>query len=532
MKIFARLIQTLDQTTKTNVKVAALETYFRQASDEDRIWALALLSGRAGKRQVSSKLLRTWAGEAASLPPWLFEESYHVVGDLAETIALLLHEKPAEASDTLNVWMQKIKSFGSMTDIEMKDEVLNAWKSFDMNECFVFNKLITGNFRIGVSQQLVIKALASLLETDANAIAHRLMGNWNPETVTFQELLLSENQGDGHSRPYPFFLAHPVEDVGLLGDPEKWQAEWKWDGIRGQIVKRNNSIFIWSRGEELVTDKFPEVADLQSLLPEGTVLDGELLSYQNGQVLPFNVLQTRIGRKNISAKILQTAPVVLLAYDVLEYNGEDIRNTPLWARRKIVEKLVMEINSPVLLTSSLLEFSSWEQLAEIRTHSRANYTEGIMLKEKESVYGTGRKRGPWWKWKIDPLTIDAVLLYAQRGHGRRANMYTDYTFAVWDQEVLVPFAKAYSGLTDKELGEIDHFIKKNTLDKFGPVRSVVPELVFEIAFEGINASQRHKCGVALRFPRIYKWRRDKKKEEANTLENLKELLELYGNKTR
>lgn len=532
MKSFARLIQTLDQTTKTNAKVAALESYFRSALEEDRIWALALLSGRTGKRQVASKLLRTWAGEEAALPAWLFEESYHIVGDLAETIALLLHEKPVEDSESLCVWMQKIKTLSTLSEVDKKAVVVNAWSNFDTNECFVFNKLITGNFRIGVSQQLVMKALASILETDTNAIAHRLMGNWNPETTTFQELLLSENQGDDHSRPYPFFLAHPVEDVLQLGSPENWQAEWKWDGIRGQIVKRDNSIFIWSRGEELVTDKFPELAALQAALPDGTVLDGEILSYEKGRVLPFNVLQTRIGRKLLSPKILSTAPVVIIAYDLLEYKGDDIRQKSLLQRRALLEKVVAEINSPVLMISTLLEFSSWEELAAIRDQSRANYTEGIMLKEKTAAYGTGRKRGPWWKWKIDALTIDAVLLYAQRGHGRRANMYTDYTFAVWDKEVLVPFTKAYSGLTDKELNEVDHFIKKNTLDKFGPVRSVVPELVFEIAFEGINASQRHKCGVALRFPRIFRWRRDKKKEEANTLDNLKELLALYGNKTR
>ncbi len=531
MENFARLINTLDQTNKTNAKVDALENYFRIANEPDRVWALALLSGRRPKKQVSSTQLRVWAGEVAQLPAWLFEESYHIVGDLAETIALLLPKNTTGTTWTLSEWMQKIKLLGISTDEERAVIIKNAWSGLSNYECFVFNKLITGSFRIGVSQQLVMKALSHLLSTDANSIAHRLMGSWDPETITFHDLLVSENKGDDYSRPYPFFLAHPVEEpTENLGAPDAWQAEWKWDGIRGQLIKRDSSLFVWSRGEELVTEKFPEFMILNQLLPDGTVIDGEILTFRDGQALPFNLLQTRIGRKNVSPKVLKDAPVVLLAYDLLEEAGVDIRTVPMEERRRKLEVLIENVNCPVLVLSDVIQFDSWEALAGIRNQSRSNNTEGIMLKKKDSEYGTGRKRGNWWKWKIDALTIDAVLIYAQRGHGRRANMYTDYTFAVWDKDVLVPFTKAYSGLTDAELNEVDNFVKKHTLDKFGPVRSVTPQLVFEIAFEGINPSSRHKCGVALRFARIFRWRRDKNIDEANTLDNLKELLKLYGGK--
>ena len=373
-----------------------------------------------------------------------------------------------------------------------------------------------------------MKALANYLERDENVMAHRLMGNWDTETITFDELLREENAEDDASKPYPFYLAYQVEgEVSDLGNPTEWQAEWKWDGIRGQLIVRNDELFVWSRGEELVTDKYPEYAPLAYALPNGTVIDGEILAYANGQPLNFNVLQTRIGRKSVGKKLLAEAPVVIMAYDLLEYEGKDIRQKPLKERRKLLEKLVENCPEDVLKISPTIAFSSWEELTQIRTTSRDQRAEGVMIKHKNSDYKVGRKRGDWWKWKVDPLTIDAVMIYAMRGHGRRANLYTDYTFAVWNDEELVPFTKAYSGLTDAEFRRVDAFVKKNTIDRFGPVRSVKPELVFEIAFEGIAASSRHKSGIALRFPRMKRWREDKPANEANSLDDLKELLKHY-----
>ncbi len=406
----------------------------------------------------------------------------------------------------------------------------------DTQERFVFNKLLTGSFRVGVSQNLVIKALADITKLDAATLTHRIMGNWMPETYTYEQLVQEQGASDDISRPYPFFLAYPIQETSekqksagdlksALGHADEWQAEWKWDGIRAQLIKRDGKIFIWSRGEDLATDKFPELHPFLNALPDGTVIDGEILGFQNGQPMPFNILQTRIGRKNLSKKILEESPVALIAYDCLEYDGQDIRNKTQSERRVLLAALQAETDFPeIFRISALINFSSWDELAETRQQSRAMIAEGIMLKRKSATYQVGRKRGDWWKWKIDPLSVDAVMIYAQKGHGRRADLYTDYTFAVWDGDKLVPFAKAYSGLTDAEINKVDYFVKRNTLEKFGPVRTVKPELVFEIGFEGINKSSRHKSGIALRFPRILRWRQDKPKEEADTLDNLKALL--------
>jgi len=377
---------------------------------------------------------------------------------------------------------------------------------------------------------LVIKALAEVHELDANLITHQLMGNWNPETSTIQSLLL-EAEGTDISRPYPFFLAYPIEE-GMEEEmnPNEWQAEYKWDGIRGQIIKREGQLFVWSRGEELVTEKYPEYKNLLEKLPEGTVLDGEIICWQDEKALSFNVLQTRIGRKAITAKTLKESPVAFMAYDVIEFGGQDIREMALNERRAILEGIVKEAGlDKLLMISEVVEFEGVQDLIVARERARTFLAEGLMLKRKTSPYRTGRKKGDWWKWKVAPMSIDAVMIYAQKGHGRLANLYTDFTFAVWNGDnALVPFTKAYSGLTDKELVEVDAFVKKNTLEKFGPVRSVKAELVMEIAFEGIQASTRHKSGIALRFPRIARWRQDKPAEEANTLTDLQILLKNYG----
>ncbi len=408
-------------------------------------------------------------------------------------------------------------------------------------ERFVFNKLITGGFRIGVSQKMMVNALAKTVNLDASVIAHRISGNWDPTTTRFTDLLSEHTITVDFSKPYPFYLAYALDDVITLGEPQQWQAEWKWDGIRGQIIKRNNELFVWSRGEELITDKFPEYHILKDKLPDGIVLDGEIIPYADykaifnseglrGVPLSFALLQTRIGRKNVTKKQLTEAPIAFFAYDLLELNGEDWRVKELAFRRQELEIIVHLVNHPTLQLSPVIAFNSWDELTDIRHNARNIGAEGLMLKKKSSIYQAGRKVGDWWKWKIDPLVIDAVMIYAQKGHGRRSNLYTDYTFAVKNGDKLVSFAKAYSGLTDKEFAEVDAFVKRNSIEKFGPVRTVKPALVFEIAFEGIATSNRHKSGVALRFPRINRWRKDKNPDEINTLDDLKQLLLVYGNK--
>jgi DNA ligase-1 len=536
MKAFAQLFLSLDETNKTNDKVKVLKEYFTTVPDTDKMHMLALFTGRKPRRQINSTLVRNWAIEASNIPAWLFEESYHVVGDLAETMALLMPESNQSSSKTLTEWIAEINALGDKTEEQKKEWLIGSWAMLDSQERFVFNKLLTGSFRVGVSQSLVVKALADISGLEAAVLTHRIMGSWMPETLQYTQLMEEQDEAANISRPYPFFLAYPIQEtserqktpdeVGAsLGNATDWQAEWKWDGIRAQMIKRDGRIFIWSRGEDLATEKFPELHPFLNALPDGTVIDGEILSFQNGLPMPFNVLQTRIGRKNLSKKILEESPVAVIAYDCLEYKGEDIRPKTQSERRVILEILQAATPFPELFRiSDLIKFDSWVELGTIRQQSRAMIAEGVMLKRKSATYQVGRRRGDWWKWKIDPLSVDAVMIYAQKGHGRRADLYTDYTFAVWDGDKLVPFAKAYSGLTDAEINKVDYFVKRNTIEKFGPVRTVKPELVFEIGFEGINRSTRHKSGIALRFPRILRWRHDKPKEEADTLESLKALL--------
>lgn len=521
----------LDRTNKTNAKVELMKNYFLSAPDDDKLWALTLFTGRRPSFKVNRTMVKEWAAAEANIPMWLFQESYQSVGDLGETISLILPRTQATASDkSLTEWFYYLNLLPGMTDEEKHDHILQAWSQLSQHETFVFNKLLMGSFRIGVSQTLVVRALAEATSTDPSVVAHRVMGNWDPSSTNFKNLILDEGENDNASRPYPFFLAYPIEgDVSSLGNPEDWMVEWKWDGIRSQIIYRNNELFIWTRGEELSTEKFPELHFLASVLLDGTVLDGEIVSYYDGRPMPFNVLQTRIGRKNLSKKVLEEAPVAFLAYDILEVNGTDARSMTQFQRRTELERLYQNIpKQSVFNLSPLVEFTSWEDLHTLHPTSRENIAEGFMIKRKSGTYQVGRKKGDWWKWKIDPLSVDAVLIYAQKGSGRRAELFTDYTFAVWgDDGKLIPFAKAYSGLTDAEIGQVDYFIKRNVIEKFGPVRTVKPELVFEIGFEGINESSRHKSGIAVRFPRILRWRKDKKAAEADTLENLKGILDVY-----
>lgn len=532
MKNFANLIKTLDSSNKTTNKVDALTGYFKNASPEDKVWTIAVLSHRRPPRPVNTKLLRLWANELANIPMWLFEESYHIVGDLAETIALIIPTTKEHSDKSLTEFLQEIIALKKKTDEEKRAYLHENWLALNYYERFVFTKLITGSFRIGVSQKLMTRALSKAENVDEDALAYKLMGNWDPNKVTFQELILDEKSSDYLSKPYPFYLAYPIEGlVSNLGVPEDWSIEHKWDGIRSQTIIRENEVFVWSRGEELVTDKYPEFHSFVGIIPNGTVIDAEILAFQNGEIGTFNDLQTRIGRKTTSAALLKSNPVVLKAYDLLEWEGKDIRNLPFSTRRNLLENLFENLkdkNVPFYLSERQL-MHSWEDVATERMRARAMKSEGLMIKHKNSTYQVGRKKGDWWKWKLEPLAIDAVLTYAMRGSGRRSNLFTDYTFALWQnnengERELVTFAKAYSGLTDAEFRKVDDFIKKNTIDKFGPVRSVTPVLVFEIGFEGISISKRHKSGIATRFPRILRWRLDKKIEDANTIEDLKSMI--------
>lgn len=554
MKAFAALYRELDATTSSLAKQAALQRYLRTAAPEDSAWAVYFLAGGKPRQLVPTKLLRLLAQEAAGLPEWLFDESYEAVGDLAETIALLL-PPPTETHELgLAAWItQRLLPLRKLSPEELVAALRAQWPQLALEERLVYFKLITGSFRVGVSRLQVTQALAAVGALDPKRVAQRLMGythiGGQPSAADYAGLIAPENSGEldqnTSGQPYPFFLAHPFnlpleQFDAVLGPPSDWIVEWKWDGIRAQLVKRAGVVSLWSRGEELVTDRFPELALMGEALPDGTVLDGEIVVWRKdetspegeGRVQPFAELQRRIGRKTLGPKLLREIPVVLLGYDLLEWEGQDMRAQPQQARRALLDALIPQLRHPQLLASPLLKGADWADLARQREAARAMGVEGMMLKQRHAHYGVGRTKdvGTWWKWKIDPLSVDAVLIYAQRGHGRRASLYSDYTFAVWDgppdapERKLVPFAKAYSGLTDVEMGRVDAVIRKTTIESFGPVRSVKPTLVFELGFEGIARSPRHKSGIAVRFPRMLRWREDKPVEEADTLETLEALL--------
>jgi len=533
MRHFAQLFIVLDQTTQADAKVAALAQYFALVEPEDKLWAVAILSHQRPKRTVNTTLLRSWGAEVSELPDWLFEQTYQMLGDLAETIANILPTPIINNQQSLTYWIRYIQALSALEEADRKTKVIAAWEQLSPPERFVFNKFITGGFRIGLAQKLMVQALSKHTQVEENILAHRLMGNWTPETTTFQQLILEVKPNEHISKPYPFYLANALEKTPeSLGDLSDWQIERKWDGIRGQIIVRKEECFVWSREEELISAKFPEFHPLTKHLPDGTVLDGEIMPFKDGQILPFHLLQTRIGRKNITKTILQKIPAVLIAYDLLEYHGQDIRDRPLRERRQLLEKLLHENPAAdTLLISDLVEVPTWNDLKTEREKSRAHQSEGLILKRKSSPYQADRQESDWWKWKVAPLCIDAVLIYAQKGQGQGASLFSNFTFAVWDEERLVPFTKAAAGLSKLEINEITAWVSKNIVERFGPVRSVTPHHVFEITFEGIQKSSRHKSGVALRSPRINRWYKDKPKEAANTLADLQQLLGVYGNTT-
>ncbi|NDP64604.1 ATP-dependent DNA ligase [Polaromonas sp.] len=554
MKAFAALYRELDATTSSLAKQAALRRYLQDAAPADAAWAVYFLAGGKPRQLVATKVLRQLAQDAAGLPEWLFDESYDSVGDLAETMALLLPPPTGSHDIGLATWIeQHLLPLRKTAPDDLPDLLRQQWSQLALDERLVYFKLITGGFRVGVSRLQVTQALAAVAGVDAKRVAQRLMGythiSGQPSAADYAALVAAESHSELNpqtsSQPYPFFLAHPFNQPldqfdALLGTPQNWIIEWKWDGIRAQLVKRAGQVWIWSRGEELLTERFPELAAMGAALPDGTVLDGEIVVWRShadlpgseGSVQPFADLQKRIGRKTLGAKLLRDIPVVLLAYDLLEWAQRDVRSLPQSQRRELLDTLLADLHHPALLPSPVLEGESWPDLARQRESARSMGVEGMMLKQREAPYGVGRTKedGLWWKWKIDPLSIDAVLIYAQRGHGRRASLYSDYTFAVWDgppeqpDRKLVPFAKAYSGLTDAEMARVDAVIRKTTIESFGPVRSVKPTLVFELGFEGIARSPRHKSGIAVRFPRMLRWREDKTVPDADTLQTLSALL--------
>ena len=555
MRAFADLYDAIDRTTSTNAKVAALVDYLYTAPPADAAWALLFLTGRRLKRLLPARLLHEWTLELTALPEWLARESYAAVGDYGEAIALLLEGRVApmapddirrpepaapsrlpfgeperHAVDTriegvpLAEWIeQRILPLRDLDDEERRVRVLTWWSRLERRELFLLNKLLTGEFRVGVSHTLVVRALAQRASLPSAVVEHRLMGNWEPSAEAFAILIAPEGPEDDPSRPYPFCLASPLEgDVAALGSPDEWLVEWKWDGIRAQLIHRAGQVCLWSRGEELITDRFPEVSSEAHQLPPGTVLDGEVLAFADGAPRPFADLQHRIGRQRQVKEMAINVPAVFLAYDVLEDGGVDMRDRPLRDRRARLEALIVEPGA--IRISEAVAGGTWADLAARRDESRARHVEGLMLKRWSSPYRPGRKRGDWWKWKIEPFTMDAVLIYAQPGTGRRASLFTDYTFGVWDQGELVAVAKAYSGLSDQEIDELDRWVRRHTTERFGPVSAVEPVHVFELGFERLAASTRHKSGIAVRFPRILRWRRDKTPQDADTLDMLRRLI--------
>ena len=529
MKAFSQLCLRLDQTQRISDKIAQLADYFRSATPADAGWALFFLTGNTIKRSITTRRLREWTALESGYPLWLIEECYDVVGDLGETLALLLPGDGSGPTPALAALVDDVLlPLGKFNEEEKRSALVATWRVLSSYERLVFNKLLTGAFRVGVSKKLVIRALAEAAEIKEEELAHRLSGWWHPSPEAYQRLIAKDEQLRPGARPYPFFLAHPLDGDRLneLGSALSWYFEWKWDGVRAQLIRRGNETAIWSRGNELVTDSFPELQQAAAILPSDCVIDGEILAWCEGKPLPFGALQQRLNRRTVERKLIEQTPVLLMIYDLLERNGEDVRLLPLELRRTLLSRLYDEhaSHSPSFRVSALLDVSSWEEAAGLRSRAREMNVEGLMIKRRDSAYGVGRPRGVWWKWKIEPYTVDAVLIYAQKGHGRRADLFTDYTFGVWNNGELIPVAKAFSGLSDEEIRKVDRFVRSHTRERFGPVRGVAPELVFELAFDGIQQSRRHKSGIALRFPRIKRWRTDKLPADADHLASLSALL--------
>jgi DNA ligase-1 len=531
MRAFCELYEELDTTRSTREQVDAMVRYFRSAPAADAAWATYILSGRRLRRFVGPALMHRWLREASGLPEWLLEASCTSVGDLAETIALLMESNAERAADIPDVplatWIDaRLLPLRDADEGQQGREIVGWWRALPYRECLLINKLLTGQLRVRVSQQLLTRALAQALQVPEADLARRMTGEWMPSEA-FWEQLLSGSASTEAAAPYPFFTAAPLEcEPSQLGEIGDWLIEWKWDGIRGQLIRRRGRCFLWSGDGELVTERFPELAAAAARLPEGVVLDGEIVAWREGVVLPFAELQQRTGRKALTRSILERVSVRFLAFDLLEADGADVRAQPLEQRRGRLQRL-LDTTSGMIGLSPEVHAASWPELAMIREQSRLRCVEGLMLKARHAAYASGGQRGAWWMWQADPHSFEGVMLYAQPGHGRRSDLYTDYTFGVWDGAELVPITKAHSGLSEPEINALDRWIRAHTQEKFGPVRKVEPSQVFELAFEGIVASTRHKSGIALRSPRIVRWRTGKPAAEAGSLGELHEILESH-----
>jgi DNA ligase-1 len=536
MEKFTQLYLQLDQTTRTSEKLEALANYFRSAPPQDAIWAVYLMTGRKIGRTISFRLLRDWVGEISQMPTWMVDECYTLVGDLSETLSLLLGDAPGEDTPpTLhNLVEQTLRPLAQLTQPQQRDAIQKVWQSLTQPQKLVLHKLLSREFRIGVSRQLIIRALAQAAGVDAQIIAHRLAGNWTPDAATMARILSPEtespNQPRDPSLPYPFMLAHPLADPpDSLGSITDWLLEWKWDGIRAQIIHRGAKVTIWSRGDEVITSAFPEIVQAAQTLPDGTVLDGEIVAFDENTNRPmsFAKLQPRINRKNVEPSFWPDVPIAFIAFDLLELAAQDLRSQPLADRRRQLTDLLKN-SPPIFRLSTPPDCQNWTDVAQIIAQSRDRAVEGLMIKRWDSPYRAGRPTGLWWKLKVQPYTLDCVLIAAQSGHGRRAGLLTDYTFGLWDdaRQNLIPFAKAYSGLTDEEILEVDSWVRRHTTQRHGPVHTVEPLRVFELGFEAIQRSTRHKSGLAVRFPRMLKQRPDKKPQDADSLASLRELLEI------
>jgi DNA ligase-1 len=530
---FAELYTQLDATTRTSEKVAALKAYFQSAPPHDAAWAVFLMLGRKIGRAVPSKLIRHWAAEATGYSSWLLDECNHVAGDFSETLSLLLpppgDPNPPSLHEVIEGQLQPLQGLSAP---RQREAILALWDRLEAREKYVLHKLLGGEFRVGVSRLLVIRALAEIAGVETAVMTHRITGNWTPSAALFARLMTGEGSPEPADAllPFPFMLANaldrPIEDLGNCSD---WLLEWKWDGIRAQLIRRAGKSSLWSRGEEMIAGTFPDLMQDAALLADGTVLDGEILAWDDatGRPMPFARLQKRLNRKNVELTFWPDVPLAFLVFDLLEMAGEDVRARPLAERRKMLGELPLD-RLPLISLSSPVTVGQWGDAEKLIAESRGRRVEGLMLKRLDSAYVPGRPVGAWWKLKVQPFTIDAILTAAQPGRGRRAGLLTDYTFSIWDDAgKLVTICKAYSGLTDEELVEVDRFVRRTSRERFGPVYSAAPERVYEIGFEAIQESDRHKSGIALRFPRILRQRTDKKPDQADTVESLRKLLTAY-----
>jgi DNA ligase-1 len=534
MKQFADLFINLDRTTRTSEKLEALRAYFRSAPARDAIWAAYIMTGRRIGRTVSFRQLRDWASEVSGHPAWLVDECYTLVGDLSETLSLIIPGNSDQSCPpSLHVIVEEtLKPLGQLTAKEQRDAIIKTWRILSQEQRLVFHKLLSREFRVGVSATLLMRALSEVAGVDQQVMAHRLAGTWAPTEETWKRLMSLQDDAPSDSRdptmPYPFMLAHPLAGrVESLGAIEEWLLEWKWDGIRAQLIRRAGQTALWSRGDELVTSAFPEIVQAAAPIPDGTVLDGEIVAWDeaNQRPMAFAKLQRRINRKNVELSFWPDVPVAFIAFDLLEFEGRDTRSEPLDVRRAKLQEIVSPLQSEILRLSTSIAAPTWDEVDHLLSESRDRAVEGFLIKRRCSTYQAGRPTGPWWKLKVQPFTVDCVMIAAQSGHGRRAGLLTDYTFGVWtDGGELVPVAKAYSGLTNDEILEVDRWVRRHTVERFGPVHAVEPELVFELGFEAIQRSDRHKSGIAVRFPRMLRMRKDKKPAEADTLQTLRELL--------